>query len=647
MNPMNNHTPPHEIIYDDLVIRLRRQTHWDDSGLVPKDLRSTPWNGAEKNANVFQAEVRQTPCPLQGGAFRVDQAQNLEEFQSIFVRRMTFSKFFYNYSDPPQIDTPEFALATQQLIDLGNKLYELLPVSFQTELPTIFQRSLEQGHGIRLILEARAGDQADRLLSLPWELLFFEATRAYAARTPRLQVVRRLLDAVRQSPVEMAAPYHTVHVIAHSAQGPIEASLQEVERQTLPAAVGADHYTLVAQPGSVEQMLATLQSKPAQIVHFLGHGEFPSPSNGDNGDNGGNGENQTAMRAYLHFVDQADHAQWVTGEQLQHLLSGAPGVQLIVLNACHAGSVAANNIALDLVYSGFPYVVAMQGPVTQEAARHFCRAFYSELQHGQTIAAAVAAGRYAIAAHLPGAIDWCLPVLYTSVGLAEKSSSLKVVEAVEDWFRHPKIDHPVMMTSFVLGGAQLATGVQLWLRGESIPLPDAALMIKALSWLTLMPPLVAWWVWRSGKLPIPGDWSRSTRRALFARMFSAATIGIALPMIYLVWFNVILLTGMGVWQWLPALARLISLELLALGAVLVSYAQARSHGLGFITSERMSAMPFEWGELLMAVAGYALLAIPLLVFYPATVLIQPPYGNLLIGAMTLALAYALNRDYGA
>jgi len=629
---MNNHKPPPEIPYDDLVIRLRRQTHWDDSGQVPKDLRSTPWN----DAAVFQAEVRQTPWPLQGGAFRIDSTQNLEEFQSIFVQRMTFSHFFYDYNDPPQPDTPGFAQTVEQLLQLGNKLYQLLPVSFQLELPTLTQRSLEQGHGLRLILEARAGDQADRLLSLPWELLFFEATRAYAARTPRLLVIRRLLDAVRQSPIQMSAPYHTVHVIAHSPAAPIELKLREVEQQILPAAVGPAHYSLVDQPASVEQMLTTLQTHRAQVVHFLGHGELPPSTNG---------ENQAGARAYLRFVDQADQPQWVTGEQLQHLLSGAPGVQLIVLNACHGGSVAANNIALDLVYSGFPYVVAMQGPITQEAARHFIQAFYTELQRGQAIEAAVAAGRFAIAAHLPGAIDWCLPVLYTSVGLAEKSTSLKTVEWVEDWFRRPHIVHVVASTSFVLAGAQLATGVQLWLRGETLPLPDAGLMLKTLGWLALTPPLVAWWVWRTGGLPIPKTWPRSTYVTLFVRMFVAATIGVSLPLLYLVWFNVILLVGMGVWQWLPPAAQIITLVVFALAAVLVSYAQARSHGLGFITSAQVSDLPFAWGELLVALAGYFFLAIPLLLFYPATSLAHPPYGNLLIGCISLLLAYWLNRAH--
>lgn len=93
---------------------------------------------------------------------------------------------------------------------------------------------------------------------------------------------------------------------------------------------------------------------------------------------------------------------WVTGERLQHLLSGTPGVQLIVLNACESASVVTSHLALDLVYSGFPVVVAMQAEMSQEAAKHFIRAFYSQLQQGQSIEYAVAAGRSEIAAQLRG-----------------------------------------------------------------------------------------------------------------------------------------------------------------------------------------------------------------------------------------------------
>lgn len=54
-------------------------------------MRSHPYppashRGVEaEGVEVFQAEVRQTPQPLQGGAFRVDTEQVLHDFRTAFA----------------------------------------------------------------------------------------------------------------------------------------------------------------------------------------------------------------------------------------------------------------------------------------------------------------------------------------------------------------------------------------------------------------------------------------------------------------------------------------------------------------------------------------------------------------------------------
>jgi len=630
---MKKNPPLDPIIYDNLVIRLRRQLAWDDLEALPAGLGPTRPEGK----NIFQAEVRETPWPLQGGAFRTDSESHLEKFQKLFELQTTFSRSTYTYTSPPQITTREYEVASDVLAELGSELYKLLPLSFHLTLPYLIQRTFEKGHGLRLILEARAGDQADQLLSLPWELLFFEATQVYPARTPRLLVVRRLLDAVRQNPIQMVAPFNLVHVIADDLVQPLDPGLQQAECEAVPKAIGTGHYTLVAEPGSFEKTIDALQARRAQIVHFLGHGvqqKFPGETT------------QTGGRGYLCFIAEDDQRQWISGEQLQHVLSSMPGVQLVVLNACHGGSaVAARNIALDLVYSGFPHVVAMQEAITQDAAQDFSQAFYTALQNGQGIDYAVAAGRSAIAAHLPGAIDWCLPVLYTSIGLAEESQWNSVIDWIGDWFRRPEALHPVAIASYTLAGAHLAAGIELWLRGESLALPDATLMTRALGWLVLVPLLVTFWLLRTKELPMPTNWSGATYWAFVVRVFSAATVGVGLPILYVVWFNVILLAGLGVWAALPLVVQVVLLALLACGVILISYAQARSHGLGFMTSAKVGDMPFAWSELLVVLAGYFFLLAPLWLFYPLPALLQPPLLNLnlLIGALTFFIAHWLLR----
>ena len=635
---MNKPLSEPAILYDDLVIRLRRQLAWDDLEALPAGLGPTRPEGK----NIFQAEVRATPWPLQGGAFHADAESHLAYFQRVFSRQVALSsqKIFYNYNEPPQKGTRELDAAIKALAELGSELYKLLPVSFQTTLPLLIQRTFDQGRGIRLILEARAGEQADRLLSLPWELLFFESTGIYPAQTPRLLVVRRLLDAVRQNPTQLVAPLNLAHVIADDLVQPIDGELQQAECTALPQAIGEGHYTLIAEPGSFDRLFAVLQTQQTNIVHFLGHGDqqrFSAQTQ------------QAGGRGYLCFIDQDHQRQWISGEQLQQALGNRPGVQLVVLNACHGGSaVAARNIALDLVYSGFPYVVAIQEKITQDAARLFSQAFYTELQRGRDLDYAVAAGRSAIAMHLPGAIDWCLPVLYTNLGLPEKGQLDQTIDWIGDWFQRPNALHPVAIASYILAGAHLAAGLELWLRGERLVLPSAMLMSRTLGWLVLVPLLVTLWLLRAKELPTPTNWSRATYWAFVVRLFSAATMGVGLPILYVVWFNVILLAGLGIWAALPLIVQVILLELLAGGVILISYAQARSHGLGFITSAKVGDMPFAWSELLVVFVGYFFLLAPLWLFYPLPALLQTPLLNLnlLIGALIFLIAHWLLRMRG-
>jgi hypothetical protein len=109
---------------------------------------------------------------------------------------------------------------------------------------------------------------------------------------------------------------------------------------------------------------------------------------------------------------------------LARVLTVAPELQLVVLQACYAGATAvstadqgehsrqvAESIALALVRSGVPAVIAMQGEVTQQAAAAFVRTCYASLARGERLDQAVAVGRIAMRA-AGAVVDWSLPVIY-------------------------------------------------------------------------------------------------------------------------------------------------------------------------------------------------------------------------------------------
>jgi hypothetical protein len=113
---------------------------------------------------------------------------------------------------------------------------------------------------------------------------------------------------------------------------------------------------------------------------------------------------------------------------------------------------------MQLVYSGIPYVVALQGEVLQKAAIVFARAFYSAVQRGVSIEQGLAQARLAIAAELPGAIDWSLPALYTSRGVLEEAPIARAGSRAERWLGQPEGQRLLGSFSLGFGGVHLLMG---------------------------------------------------------------------------------------------------------------------------------------------------------------------------------------------
>jgi len=614
------------IVSDDVVIRLLRQRY-------------------ENKSDVFQAQVRQAPIPLHGGSFEANIA--FKDFYQCFTKLLESEQCrWYKYTtdpDPTYLDESErkerekIEERKRKFDKLADKFYDLLPLSLRHDLPRLIQQVFERGRGVRLIIEASAGDQADRLLSLPWELLFFKfkEKRVYPARSRRFLIVRRLLDAIRHAELDIKAPFDVVHVIADDPEDPIDPDLRQIECDTISVAIGEGDYTPVAEYGSVQELLDVMrrrhliffQDNPPRphIIHFLGHGEA--------GDDDG-------TPAYLSFVDEHGDEQYVTGEQLQHLLSGTPRVQLVVLNACHGGAVATNNIALDLVYNGFPYVVAMQDALEYEAAKHFIRAFYSELQDGRTIEYAVAAARFEIGAQLPGAIDWCLPVLYTNVGLPDKPPWVQIWGKLDQWLKQV---NNFIAINLGLALLHLMAGGLLWLEGITHQLPNADVMLWTTGWVVGLPPLLALLIYQYADLPIPPDWSFSERCILSARLVGSAALALGVCMLYSVSFSVPLLASVGIWESLSPLSQSLMLMPLIIIALLLSSMLTYRSALKFIPLTKI-AEEIPWSEGIgPVIAGYGILLMWLYYSYSNPDLYTPPHGNLFIGLTLLAGCYLLHR----
>ena len=170
-----------------------------------------------------------------------------------------------------------------------------------------------------------------------------------------------------------------------------------------------------------------------QVVHFDGHGIYADLGIG------------AGRRGYLVFEDPAipGNAAYIDGRLLGELLADS-GVPLLVLNACRSAYAelatepqaadrdtdqrvqAYGSLAQEVVRAGVSGVVAMRYNVYVVTAAQFVGDLYAALAAGQTLGAAVTAGRSRLARQPGREIafpsrplqDWVVPVVYETAPLA-------------------------------------------------------------------------------------------------------------------------------------------------------------------------------------------------------------------------------------
>jgi len=168
---------------------------------------------------------------------------------------------------------------------------------------------------------------------------------------------------------------------------------------------------------------AVAAGEPFHVVHFDGHGALPGRQAGsaDPGSRPGMLIGPGA-EGVLAFEKPDGGSDAVAVSKVAAVLHGA-GVPVVVLNACQSGAVGKDleaAVATRLVQEGCAAVVAMAYSVYAVAAAEFMAIFYERLFAGDTVSAAVNAGRRRLLerdlrpspkGELPLA-DWLVPVHY-------------------------------------------------------------------------------------------------------------------------------------------------------------------------------------------------------------------------------------------
>lgn len=291
---------------------------------------------------------------------------------------------------------------------LGERLFEAL---FQGEILRLYERSLdllgedpEIGLRLELMLDPRDPCVA-AFQAFPWEVMRQPGTPEFLTLSRRRPIVRYLAvpravyTPSRVSTLRIVAVMSSPH---HGGLCPLDLAR---ELRNLEEAVGSTSNLEIVRPQAptLAALRQACSEQDCHVLHFMGHGGS-MPGRADR---------------VLFFETEDGHSHPVRGVDLVNKLSDFPTVRLVVLNACESAALPdetgidpLSSVASSLVLGGMPAVVAMQFPISDQAAITFSRAFYQRLAAGDPVDASVAEGRQAVHSLNPRGFEWATPVLF-------------------------------------------------------------------------------------------------------------------------------------------------------------------------------------------------------------------------------------------
>ncbi len=264
----------------------------------------------------------------------------------------------------------------------------------------------DRGLRIRLVLPA-AGDDAALLQALPWELLYCEQTRDFLATNALTPVVRQL-DIPWASASFGTAAERVRILIAVATPSGFDLLDGAKERACILEAwcrqQGAEVELL--SPPTLTELREQLRSRHFQVVHFIGHGVF---------------DDQAGVGSLV-FETASGGPHAVPGSIVAATLRESRELRLVFLNACQSAQLGHGpdhdpllGVASALVHRGVPAVIAMQFPISDEAAKVFSEAVYRSLARGSALDEAVGDGRMAVRQAAPSSWEWITPAVLTAL----------------------------------------------------------------------------------------------------------------------------------------------------------------------------------------------------------------------------------------
>ncbi|MEU6145729.1 CHAT domain-containing protein [Streptomyces sp. NPDC047081] len=280
--------------------------------------------------------------------------------------------------------------------ELGRRLFDfLLGGKGRPLLTAARHRAVREDRPLRIVLRVRPTE----LARLPWEFLFDED--GYLCQTTPL--VRRPEVGMPERPLPVEPPLRVLCMAAlpddreplavRAEQEWLDRALSGLRRQGLIDVTWTEGPTW-------RDLSAALRDRHWHAFHFIGHGGFDA----------------AGQEGTLALADDDGGTYHLGADGLVMLLSRQTSLRLVVLNACETGRSADHDpfssVAGALMRRGLPAAVAMQYPISNDAAVEFSRTFYESLAHRRPVDEAVTEARQTIRLARRGTLEWGTPVLF-------------------------------------------------------------------------------------------------------------------------------------------------------------------------------------------------------------------------------------------
>lgn len=285
------------------------------------------------------------------------------------------------------------------LVNFGCRLFDGL---FAEDIAVLYRASLGQARGQDKGLRVRLRIEPPELAALPWEYMYDAGEDRFLAISPETPLVRYVPMPHPSRPINVTPPLRVLVVISNpkdalpldveQEKSIIEQALHDWVRQGLVQM----RFLERAVMAGISQAMRSFRP---HVFHFIGHGRF-------RGDEAG-----------VVLEDDDGYARWIGARAFREFFLGIPDTRLAVLNACQtaitpsAQSLA--GLAPRILQRHLAAVVAMQYPISDDAALIFSREFYRSLALGYPVDMAISEARKGIFLEMGGDVrDWGTPVLF-------------------------------------------------------------------------------------------------------------------------------------------------------------------------------------------------------------------------------------------